>query len=296
MLTWGGRLMASLVLCVPALMAVTWRQARPRARSTSGVCCRGRWRRCFRSSTGEMRPVSPSGHERVLQPHPRGHVLFRQGPELAPRGQCPLTCSAVSQVRERSCRSVQPTAVCWWFLLQNVPFRASEWRPLEKGSGKRSPIFPRLLFDPSTPAPLLVRMQTRFLRPHLSASRAVTYPCSSVSGPEALNWLRAVPSGTLSKAWPLPFQNRVWKSVWGSSELPRACQRVGARGRGEPAASSSGAWGALAGGSRAFPPLPLKRAGQRGGMGPLRLPRRQCGQRQQGCAVVRVLTSPREPS
>lgn len=64
-----------------------------------------------------------------------------------------------------------------------------------------------------------------------------------------------------------------------------------ARGATSP---SAGARAELAGVSLAFPPLPLKLAGQRGGMGPLWLPRRQCGQRQQSGAVVRVLTSPRE--
>lgn len=42
--------------------------------------------------------------------------------------------------------------------------------------------------------------------------------------------------------------------------------------------------------SPVFPPLPLKLLDQRGGLVPLRRPRRQCGQGEQSCAVVGLLT------
>lgn len=47
--------------------------------------------------------------------------------------------------------------------------------------------------------------------------------------------------------------------------------------------------------SQMFPFLPLKLVHQCSGMVPLRLPRRQCGQGKQSCAVVGILTvSPQE--
>lgn len=75
---WGWEVDAeSYLLCSPALMAVTWRPAQPRALSMSGVCSPGKWRRSSPSTIGKMSPGSPSEDVgRSCDSILRGHGLF----------------------------------------------------------------------------------------------------------------------------------------------------------------------------------------------------------------------------
>lgn len=202
--------MPFLVLCVPpALMAVTWQRARPRALSTSGVCSPGRWRRSFQSITGEMRAVSPS--EGVSRPVTSSWGVDPSPPAGGSVGSRALLCAGPVG-RSRALRTGQQTAALCLSVAQTRPLEPWNGRRWSKGSGHTVWLFPqtapalRLPFSPGVPFLRRVTAGEHCLLSSLSSPRlpfllAVFCPPSPAARRPQTQWPPCRPRGCCLSLW-----------------------------------------------------------------------------------------------